>query len=45
MSDLAELIEELYDYLESQEEVREVCGHSNNIRRSMDKVLGVNSSA
>lgn len=39
-SHIAESIEELYEYLENQEQVREICGHSNNIHAAMNKVLG-----
>lgn len=38
-SHLADSMDELYEYLESQSEIRKVCGHSRNIRRAIDRAL------
>lgn len=40
-SKIAESIDEIYDYLEQQEEIRAVCGHSSIIKQSMEKALGI----
>jgi len=36
-----ESLDDFYEYLEQQDEVREICGHSRSIRRSMIRVLNM----
>jgi hypothetical protein len=40
-SHVADSLDEFYEYLEQQEDVREICGHKRNIRRTMDRVLNM----
>lgn len=40
-SSVAESLDEFYEYLEQKDEVREICGHSRNIKRSVDRVLNM----